>query len=270
MTVIAVADLTQTTLDGTGVFDVLMRANKTHLEAEFAKNRIKGAEYATVYLGSLESVMRTSLEFLMQRQRTALEAELMQQQILLAQVEVLKANAQVDLVRQQILNAQAELDILQLNATKIPAEIAQLTAQTGLTNQQKVNAAAQALNIPKEGLVLDGQKCKLDAEYDLLLGQTLKAASETTLLTQKVATEKAQTTALGVDPDSVVGKQKALYQGQTDGYKRDAEQKAAKLMVDTWNARRMTDEGTVADATNKLNDTNIGAVITKLLNGVGA
>ena len=69
MTAIAVTDLTQSTLDGTGVFDVLMRATKAHLEAEYNKNRIKGAEYATVYLGSLEPVLRTSLDFLLQKQK---------------------------------------------------------------------------------------------------------------------------------------------------------------------------------------------------------
>jgi len=41
--------------------------------------------------------------------------------------------------------------------------------------------------------------------------------------------------------------------------------------VDTWNVRRTTDEtGTSANAANKLTDTDIGAVITKLLTGVGA
>ena len=58
MTTLTVATLTETTIEGNGVFDVLMRANKAHLDKEFALNGIKGAEYATVYLGSLESVMR--------------------------------------------------------------------------------------------------------------------------------------------------------------------------------------------------------------------
>ena len=122
MTALVVADLTQATLEGTGVFDVLMRANKTHLESEFSKNRVKGAEYATVYLGSLDAVMRTSLEFLLQRQRIDLDSQLLQQQIILAQVEVQKANA--------------ELAILQANLDKIPAEIAHLEAQTSLIGQQ--------------------------------------------------------------------------------------------------------------------------------------
>ena len=312
MTDLTVADLTQTTLEGTGVFDVLMRANRAHLENEYDKNRIKGAEYATVYLGSMESVMRASLEFLLQRQKISLEAQLLEQQIILAQVEVLKANAAVDLVRAQVTNTQAELAIIQANALKIPAEIALLTAQTSMSDQQRLNLidelqtatlqrsklvqetenlatqklqiaeqtllstqqrtnlAAQASNIPKEGLVLDGQKCKLDAEFDVLKQELLKSTSETALLTQKNATERAQTMALGVDDDSMIGKQKALYQAQAAGFSRDAEQKAAQLMISTWNSRRMTNEDTEANDSNMLYDPAVGRAITKMLAGVGA
>ena len=128
----------------------------------------------------------------------------------------------------------------------------------------------QKLNLEQELINLIAAECKLRAEYDLLQANILKTNVETTLLNQKVATEKAQTTALGVDADSILGKQKALYGAQTDGFKRDAEQKAAKLLADTWNVRRTTDEGTVADATNMLNDATVGRAITKMLAGVGA
>ena len=67
----------------------------------------------------------------------------------------------------------------------------------------------------------------------------------------------------------MVGKQKNLYTAQTNGYLRDSEQRAAKLLADTWVARRTTDEGTIADGTNLLNDATIGLAITKLLEGVG-
>ncbi len=281
---IPISDLTQSTLEGTGVFDVLMRSMKAHLEAEFKQGRIKGPEYATVYLGSLDTVMQTSLNFLLQRQRVALEAELMAQQVLVATAEVAKANAQVELAQVELLKANVEKDILLLNKDKIPAEIAHLEAQTALTTQQKLNLVSEELRIDAqtalttqqvsnaviEGTVLTGQKCKLDAEYDLLLGQTLKVAGETSLLSQKTVTERAQTSAVGVDADSVIGKQKALYGAQTTGFTRDAEQKAAKLMADTWNVRRTTDEATVADGTNKLSDIHVGRAIEKLLEGVGA
>lgn len=214
MSAIPVSNLTQATLDGNGVFDVLMRANKAHLEAEFGKGRIKGAEYSTVYLGALTQVMQTALAFALAQAKTDLENQLLAKQI--------------ELVTQQKLNAEAE------------------------------------------HAVLVAQECKLRAEYDLTMETKLKTAQETALLTQKVVTERAQVTSMGVDADSVVGKQKLLYQAQTDGFKRDAEQKAAKTLIDTWNVRRTTDEGTVADSTNMLNDATVGRAVTKLLSGVGA
>ena len=246
---ITIADLTEAKLSGSGVYDVLMRATKAHLEAEYTSNRISGKDYATVYLGSMESVLQGALQFLLQREKIALEATLLEKQIELAEVEVKKA--------------EAELAILQLNQTKIPAEIALLNAQTGHTKQQTENAKI-------EYTVLQGQKCKLDAEYDLLLSQVRKTATEVALLTQKVATEKAQTLSTGVDDDSVVGRQKGLYLAQTNGYARDAEQKAAKIMADTWVVRRTTNDTEVASSDNMLYDPAIGRVVNKLLSGVGA
>lgn len=291
MTTITIAQLTTETLTGDGTFDVLMRANKAHLEAEYTKNRIKGAEYATVYLGSLDAILRTSMDFLLQKERVSLEADLLAQQILLAKVAVLKA--------------EAELAIIEASLPKVAAEIAQINAQTllieaqtelaeqqkAMSIQQTANLTLEAVNIPKQGLILDAQKnkliqdtanavlegtvlvaqeCKLRAEFDLVMSNVTKSGSEITLLNQKVSTEKAQVQSLGVDDNSVIGRQKALYVAQTEGFNRDAEQKTAKIMVDTWNARRMTDEATVADGINMLNDPTVGRAVNKMLAGVGA
>jgi hypothetical protein len=330
---IVLSDLTTAQVAGTGVFDVLMQANKAHLEAEFNKNRIKGSEYATVYLGSLQHVLAASVQFLLEKDKRALDAALVEQQILLAQKEVEKADKQLLLVDKEIEKATAELAILEAQVLKVPAEIAHLEAQTDLVGQQLLNLVAEADNIPKQGVVLDkqaahltqqttnlvaeelhidaqaahveqqtanllsqklhveaqtelvaqqeanaltentvlvAQECKLRAEFDVLMETKLKTAQETGLLAQKVATERAQTQAIGVDENSVVGRQKLLYGAQTDGFKRDAEQKAAKVLIDTWNVRRTTDEATVADGVNKLHDTTIGRAVDKLLTGVGA
>lgn len=97
-----------------------------------------------------------------------------------------------------------------------------------------------------------------------------KTVAEASLLAQKKVTEQAQTSSVGTDDDSVVGRQKALYLAQTNGFQRDAEQKAAKLLVDSWNVRRTTDEGTQANATNMLHDVVVGRAVTKLMDGVKA
>lgn len=207
MAVVTFNDLTTGTLEGTGVFDQLVKSITAHLDREYKTSRIKGTEYSQVYLGSLQHAIDASLQFLLSKQKVDLEAQLL---------------------------------------------------------------AKQVENATKEGLVLDAQKCKLDAEFDLLKQQVLKVVAETSLLAQKKVTETAQTSGTGTDADSVVGKQKALYQAQTDGFRRDAEQKAAKLFADTWNVRRTTDEGTVADTTNKLDDQTIGRAMEKLLAGINA
>ena len=226
--VIPISDFTEAKVDGEGVYDILMKANAAHLEKEFNASRIKGNEYAQVYLGTMQSTMETAVQFFIQRHKLGYEAKILEMQAKIAEVELEKVRV--------------ELEIARLNAQKIPAEIA----------------------------VLVGQKCKLDAEYDILMATKLKVAQETSLLAQKVSTEKAQTVGSGTDPDSVIGKQKLLYQAQTDGFQRDAEQKAAKVLVDTWNVRRTTDEGTEANNMNLLYDPAIGRAVGRLLDGVGA
>lgn len=247
---VEVEDLTTATLDGTGVFDILMRANKAHLDHEYQKGKIKQTEYATVYLGSLEHVLQQSVAFLLSKDKVALEALLLEKQIELAGVEVQKA--------------QVELQIAQANLTKIPAEIALLGAQKDLVVQQTANAV-------KEGDVLEAQACKLKAEFDAIKEGIEKTAEEAELLRWKTATEKAQTLEAGVDPDSTLGKQRLLVQRQADGFLRDAEQKAAKLMGDIWSVQRSTDtDATPANDINKFADIYKGRAIEKMLAGVGA
>lgn len=302
---ITLADLTTASMTGTGVFDVLMKANKVHLEEEYSKNRIRGPEYATVYLGSMEATMRNALEFLLQRDKNALEAELLQQQIILAGVQVEKARVELAIAEAQLPKVEAEIkqieaqtiliegqtaqlalenDRIVAQTEQIKAQTAQLTIQTELISAQAALARQQKLNLESdklltdektknavlEGKVLIAQECKLRAEFDLTMKTVEKAAQEIALLAQKVITERAQVSSAGVDDNSVVGRQKLLYKAQTDGFARDAEQKAAKILADTWNVRRTTDEtGTLASATNRLDDGTIGQVIGKLLQGVG-
>lgn len=311
-TPITLAQLTTATTDGTGVFDVLMTATKAHLEQEFLKGRIKGTEYATVYLGSLQSVMNAALQFTLEREKQNLEAqlrakeiELAGQEIALKQEQVLVARAEVGIAEaklvnipkegdlldaqvaqtykqvsiadqeiaikeQQVLVAQAEVGIAEAKLANIPKEGAVLDAQASEIAQRTLLVRQQTTNAITENAVLVGQECKLRAEFDMIREQVLKSASETALLNQKIVTERAQTTAIGVDADSVIGRQKTLYGAQAEGFQRDAEQKAADLMIKSWATRRTTDEGTVADNVNMLNDTAIGRAVNKLLSGVGA
>lgn len=211
---ITLAQLTEAKVDGAGVFDTLMRAASEHCQQEYERNRIKGQDYAQVYLSAMQNSMATAIQFLLGKDKAALEAAL------------------------------------------IEAQIAKITQET--------------TNLVQELANLKAQECLLKAQYDLTMVQKLQTTAQTSLVQQKIATEKAQTVATGVDEDSIIGRQKALYKAQTDGFERDAEQKAAKALIDTWNVRRTTDDGTVADAVNMLNDVTIGRVVNKMLAGINA
>lgn len=309
---IALTELTETTLEGNGVFDALMRASKAHLEDQYDKGAIRGPEYATVYLGQLESSMQTALAFLTQRQRIDLEAKLLELQIQLAGIEVTKANIAVELAREQVLTAkvertlvEAQVEKLHLELELVPLQKLQIEAQTKLIDANLVNTGAEklqieanttkikaeVLNIPKQGLLLDAQLktaeqqvlnsevenrvleaqvCKLQAEFDLTKQTVLKTTGETELMAQKVATEKAQIMSMGVDEDSVIGRQKKLYLAQTTGFQRDAEQKAAGLYVEVWKTLRMTDNEWQANTTQGLDDVTFGGVMQRLRAGISA
>lgn len=232
---VTLAQLTEAKVDGAGVFDTLMRAAASHCQLEFDRSRIKGQDYAQVYLTALQYTLSTATQFLLGKDKAYLEAQLIEAQVKIAEAQLQQEEHKIELIAAQVLK----------------------------TKQETTNLVQELEN-------LKAQECLLKAQYDLTMVQKLQTTAQTSLVQQKIATEKAQTVATGVDEDSVIGRQKALYKAQTDGFERDAEQKAAKALIDTWNVRRTTDEGTVADATNMLNDATIGRVVLKMLDGIKA
>lgn len=133
-----VSDLTSGTVDGTGIFDVLMQSVNKHLQEQYGQNRIKGGEYATVYLSSLQSAMAEGSKYLVQLET-----------VKLLQAQAAKEEKEVELTEQQIVN--------------LKCENAKCQAQIKLIE-------AQLLNVPKEGAVLDNSINK-SAEEVLLLRQ---------------------------------------------------------------------------------------------------
>ena len=239
---ILVTDLTTGAIAGTGVFDLLMQSVQKHIAAEFDGGRIKQSDYSQVYLGGLQSVLTTSMEFLLRQDKTQAENALLEQGLL-------KSIEDTALVVSQ----KALVDTQELGADQDTA----LRTQEVLTEIQNT-------------LVAEATKCKLQAEFDVLEQQVLKVTAETGVLNQKKVTETAQTNGANATADSVVGSQVALYGAQKDGFLRDAEQKAAKLYFDTWNTRRITDENTLFNEYNGLQDANILRIANTLLDGVGA
>lgn len=211
-------DLTTKVVDGTGIFDELMTAANAHLTYQWEQDRITGSSYAEVYLGQLTAVLEQAVLFLTERDKTYLNNLLVQSQIKLA-------DAQVALAAQDLLNKQQEL----LNAQK----------QMELMEQQIQLAEKQVELADKELLVKDKEMQLLDKQI---------AVQEATadLTRQKIKTEMAQISDSvdGVSVTGILGAQIALYKQQRDGFLRDAEQKALKIVADTWITRKTVDDGT--------------------------
>lgn len=331
-----IALLTTQSLEGTGVFDVLMKVVKLHLMEEYTENRIVGEEYTQLYLNSLQTVMQQSLQFILNnesakqinaeigliRQKivtelantddsipmnlgfndsTAIEGliasklALETKQSTLIDHQISAAEKESSLIGQKIISELSRTDhnITAARAAgfgyntadtaggDMTAIVDRRQAEADLAEQKVVTELAQTSNIkPAElgkdpGTVIGGL---VKANTDLTVNQAGKAANEIILLAQKTITELAQTSdTVPTNTDALntssvvagsVGKQKNLYAAQTDGFARDAEQKLLRIMADAWAVDATTGDAT-ANATNKLDDANLGAVVTKAKAGVG-
>jgi hypothetical protein len=97
-----------------------------------------------------------------------------------------------------------------------------------------------------------------------------RRVAEVALLEQRALTEQAQildivagNTVLGT-----IGKQKALHQAQTAGFARDAEQKAVKIMMDSWGISKSVSHDAI-DAPDGARNDDIEDLIIKLRQGIG-
>lgn len=168
---------------------------------------------------------------------------------------------------------------------KLRAEIE--VARAGqLDSNSKITSELIAL----ESQMIDGsRKTSQDIAASMyeVDNSTKKSASEAGLLNQKTATELAQTSNIipidvGHNYDGlpreifnestdtrtgVIGNQRALFKKQTDGFDRDAEQKMAKIMVDTYSVRQTTDN-TSDPIDAGVDDLEINKVLDKAKSGI--
>tara|TARA_R110002012_G_scaffold124688_2_gene275856 strand:+ start:9591 stop:10118 length:528 start_codon:yes stop_codon:yes gene_type:complete len=71
--------VTNNVVTGTGVFDDLMEAVTTHLEAQYQLGRITGGDFATVYLGAMQSALQQSVAYTIGQEKTNAEVALLTQ-----------------------------------------------------------------------------------------------------------------------------------------------------------------------------------------------
>lgn len=269
---ILITDLTGGTPSGTGVFDQLMVAVKSHLEQEFKQQRIVGREYADVYLGSMQAVLAQSVQFLLEKDRAARQAELLAAQTLQVQAQTQlteeerkrvieqtknivserltmakqrnKLDAEIDILNQQENNLKSEdvltnQKILNLAAEKDTIYLQQekLTAETGLINQNTKNAALAVRKLESDIKLVDQQI--LNA-----IEQIAKSQAETALINARTLTENEQ-------PDKIIAETDFTVQRTANAVKEgvildnQVNKLAAEIAI--LNQKKFTEEAQIKD-----------------------
>lgn len=67
--------------EGTGVFDIIMKAANENIKIQSHASRITGAEYAEVYLGAMQTAISESMRFILNRDQSTKDLEVKQANI---------------------------------------------------------------------------------------------------------------------------------------------------------------------------------------------
>ena len=292
--------VTNNVVTGTGVFDDLMEAVTTHLEAQYQLGRITGTDFATVYLGAMQSALSQSVTYTLGQESTNAAVVLQTKQGLKVDADKLLVDAQELLTDAQKVKVDADVVLTSKQGTLTDNQAAtELKKALDIVNTTTNRSAAQATSeatAVKQRLLTDAQKLKVDADKllvdkqvvkltaDIALGvkqgalidaqelqadaQKLKTDQEKALLLQKTTTEYAQTLVTGnttPNANSTMGKQVTLYGEQAKGFKWNADQKYLKTLLDAW-AINISTAGVASTGVVAINATGTGNINTQITN----
>ena len=127
-------ELTQVSIDGTGLFDVLMRSVEIHLDQEFDKGRISTDQFAKTYISAMELAMGQAVQYLLGRESAYWNAIQIREAAVLAELQQEMTAAQRGLILEQTEAKRAEtLDTRSDGTTAVAGSIGK---QKALYDQQ--------------------------------------------------------------------------------------------------------------------------------------
>lgn len=189
-------------------FNALMVGFKDHLEGEYDRGRITGAEYSKTYIALTQMAMQSAVQFSLGKDQAFWMAAK-------TQADAITAQNQNELMRLQAMLSRA-----QYAATKLGLSAAD--SQFGVSELQRTEV------LPKQVLLTEQQTKMVTEQMEAQRAQTSDVRSD------------------NVTPvTGLSGMQKRLYSQQIDSYKKDVELKASKVFVDLWMTAKTIDEGAV-------------------------
>lgn len=101
MATLEVSNITTGTIDGTGTFDVLMKAVSLHLQREYSANRITGDVYAKAYIEIMNNTLAQATQYIVAAFQASANEDLIK-----AQIDQIRA--QIELIGYQGVSEQAK------------------------------------------------------------------------------------------------------------------------------------------------------------------
>lgn len=170
---ISLDELTDTRVDGDGIFDKMMKAVSAHLAKEFKGNRITGDKYAEIYSASINAIMGNATSFVLQKDQAKWAAIQAQMNARLAEIEATKGL--IDLEKAKFETVQAQFD---MNLT---------AAQFGLTKLQMSSEDAKHCAIRSDNALKD-----YELKYAMPADVAIKQYERTAVMPSTVAMNNVQ------------------------------------------------------------------------------
>ena len=131
--------------EGTGVFDIIMKAANENIKIQNQTSRITGAEYAEVYLGTMQSAIAEAMKFLLNKDQIIKDLELKQAQIDATETDTLikqeQSAKELELKQAQIAKINADKDLTSKQTLAYPEQqakdLAVKQANIDLLNRQR-------------------------------------------------------------------------------------------------------------------------------------
>ena len=254
---------TQPVWEGTAIFDVLMKAVNENINIQYELTRITGSDYATVYLGAIETCIKEATNLLLQKAIADKEIEVKQAQIL--QIQATTLNTQEDT---RLKTAQAKAFPLQA------AQELALTTEQVLTQKEDTKLkAAQAIEYPLQSakdLEVKSKEIEVKTQQILTMQnddniKSAQSAKDLEVKTKDLGVKQAQIDKL-IDDLLTAAKQRELYSRQILGFDDNKYQKLFESQLSSWGL--MFSSGMLTEKPSIITGDEVSKLYTKLTTGI--
>ena len=169
---ISIDQITDTNIDGTGVFDKYMTTFLKHIKSEYAAERINKSDYATSYLRLMELASSTSLQLVLQQE--------------INNAQVLKIEADTALVDQQKLKSEKEVLILAKELLLKDKELVRADKEIEILDKDILIKSAQVTAMAKDLLLTTAKISNMNKDNDLKDAQIIKMGKDVLLAEEQI------------------------------------------------------------------------------------